>query len=185
LNSSIEATQLTVSKTITYLHVFARNACSSLGVLKIGQSTFPCLLGKSGRRHLKREGDGASPIGIWKLEQLYFRSDKMGKPRTPFSGRPLKQNDGWCDAAGHGLYNRHVTFPLAASHENLWRKDQAYDLVITTNHNQRPRKQAGGSAIFLHVINQGAKGTEGCVALSEKHLRMVLARCSSPTYLVI
>ena len=151
----------------------------------MGHSTFPCLLGKSGRRFAKREGDGASPKGLWKLEQLYYRPDKMGKPLSTLNTRALRPSDGWCDAAGHGQYNRYVALPLKVGHENLWRKDRAYDLVVTTNHNKRPRKQFGGSAIFLHVINKGAAGTEGCIALSEKHLRQVLSRCSRHTYVVI
>ena len=179
------ATQLTVSKTITYLHVFARNACASRGFLKIGHTSYPCLLGKSGRRYVKREGDNASPKGKWKLERLYYRPDKMGRPFSRLISKALNTRDGWCDAAGHGLYNRYVALPHNASHENLWRKDQAYDVVVTTNHNQRPRIQFAGSAIFLHVIKAGAAGTAGCIALSEKHLRQVLTRCGRHTYLVI
>ncbi len=154
-------------------------------MLKIGSTTFPCLLGKSGRRFAKREGDGVSPNGIWKLEQLYYRSDKMGKPRTALNCKPLRATDGWCDAKFNGAYNRYVALPFKASHENLWRNDDAYDLIVTTDHNQCPRVQNHGSAIFLHVINPGATYTEGCIALSEKHLRNVLARCSKHTYLMI
>jgi L,D-peptidoglycan transpeptidase YkuD (ErfK/YbiS/YcfS/YnhG family) len=154
-------------------------------VLKIGQSYFPCLLGKSGRHFAKREGDGASPIGTWKIEQLYYRPDKMHRPLTALNCKPMSPKDGWCDAANHGHYNRHVALPFSASHENLWRNDKAYDLIATTNHNQRPRIKGFGSAIFLHVINPGATRTEGCIALSEKHLRQVLQRCGRRAYLVI
>ncbi len=154
-------------------------------MLKLGHSTFPCLLGKSGRRFAKCEGDGASPRGSWKLNQLFYRPDKMGWPFSKLNTKALKKTDGWCDAVGAGQYNRHVALPFKASHEDLWRSDQAYNLVVTTNHNQRPRKQFGGSAIFLHVINRGATGTQGCIALSEKHLRQVLSRCSRHTYVVI
>jgi L,D-peptidoglycan transpeptidase YkuD (ErfK/YbiS/YcfS/YnhG family) len=162
-----------------------KNAKASRGVLKLGQVSFPCLLGKMGQTNRKREGDGKSPIGKWKLEQLYYRPDTMARPRTAISCRPMEPRDGWCDAVGHGSYNRYVALPFTASHEKLWRNDQAYDLILTTNHNQRPRKQGSGSAIFLHVINKGANGTEGCIALSERHLRQVLSRCSRKTYLVI
>jgi L,D-peptidoglycan transpeptidase YkuD (ErfK/YbiS/YcfS/YnhG family) len=142
-------------------------------------------LGKSGRRFAKREGDGASPFGRWKITQLYYRPDKMGRPLTHLKSKPLSKTDGWCDASAHGQYNCRVALPFSASHETLWRNDLAYDLVATTDHNQRPRVKSHGSAIFLHVINPGATGTEGCVALSEKHLRMVLQRCHAKTYLVI
>ena len=92
---------------------------------------------------------------------------------------------GWCDAPLHGQYNRQIVEPFTASHERFWRGDHAYDLLLTTNHNQRPRIRGFGSAIFLHVANADATGTEGCIALSEKHLRNVLARCGKYTYLVI
>jgi L,D-peptidoglycan transpeptidase YkuD (ErfK/YbiS/YcfS/YnhG family) len=146
---------------------------------------FPCLLGKTGRTHLKREGDSKSPIGKWKLETLNHRPDKMGRPFSKLQTRALKKSDGWCDAKNHGQYNRAVKLPFKPSHEDMWRGDEAYDLVVTTNHNQRPRKLGGGSAIFLHLIREGATGTEGCIALSEKHLRIVLAHCGPKTQLVI
>jgi L,D-peptidoglycan transpeptidase YkuD (ErfK/YbiS/YcfS/YnhG family) len=170
---------------ITYLHVYAINAHSSRGVLRIGHSSFPCILGKNGKTMRKREGDGKSPIGKWQLEQIFYRADKMVRPHSSVRTRNLRADDGWCDAKGHGQYNRFVKLPFKASHETLKRQDCAYDIVISTNHNKIPRKQNGGSAIFLHVINAGAKGTEGCVALSEKHLRMILQRCRAETILVI
>lgn len=173
-----------MSKIITHLHVRAINACSSQGVLTIGASHFPCRLGKSGRRFHKREGDGASPIGVFTLEQLYYRADKMLRPRIKFISRPLTESDGWCDAPSHFSYNRLVKLPFGGNHEKLWRKDHAYDIVIATSHNMRPRIRGMGSAIFLHITD-GTKGTEGCIALSEKHLRAVLNRCSKHTDLVI
>jgi L,D-peptidoglycan transpeptidase YkuD (ErfK/YbiS/YcfS/YnhG family) len=169
---------------ITHLHVRAINACSSRGILALGATRFPCRLGKIGRRFRKREGDGASPVGVFRLKQLYYRSDKMGRPSTKLKARPLTRADGWCDAPSHFAYNRLVQLPFGASHEVLWRGDNAYDLVISTSHNQRPRIRGFGSAIFLHITN-GTKGTEGCIALSEKHLRMVLERSTKDTRLVI
>lgn len=169
---------------ITQLHVRAINACSSRGTLTIGATHFPCRLGRAGRRFRKREGDGASPIGVFKLEQLYYRTDKVFWPKTLIATKLLMKTDGWCDAPDHFQYNRQIDLPFAASHEELWRKDDAYDIVISTNHNKRPRIRGLGSAIFLHITD-GRNGTEGCIALSEKHLRMVLNRCAKNTRLVI
>lgn len=169
---------------ITHLHVRAINACSSQGMLIIGATHFPCRLGKTGRRFMKREGDGASPIGVFKLEQLYYRPGKALRPRTKIKSRQLKKSDGWCDDKSDFHYNRHVKLPFTKSHEDLWRLDNAYNIVISTNHNQKPRVRGFGSAIFLHVTD-GKRGTEGCIALSQKHLALVLARCSKNTKLVI
>ena len=133
---------------------------------------------------MKREGDGASPIGVFKLEQLYYRADQTARPRTQIKSRPVKKTDGWCDSTDVFQYNCLVKLPIASSHEELWRADNAYNIVISTNHNQKPRVKGFGSAIFLHVTD-GKKGTEGCVALSQKHLNLVLARCSKNPKLVI
>ncbi len=151
----------------------------------MGSRTFPCIIGQKGRTHLKREGDNKSPRGTWKLEKLYFRSDKTLRPASNLRTAALLKVDGWCDAMGHKDYNRHVRLPFASSHEALWRPDEAYDLIVTTNHNQRPRVQGAGSAIFLHIWRQRAIGTEGCVALRDSDLRKVLAACSRTTYLFI
>jgi L,D-peptidoglycan transpeptidase YkuD (ErfK/YbiS/YcfS/YnhG family) len=139
-------------------------------------------LGQKGRTHSKREGDGKSPMGRWRLGQLFYRPDKSRHVRH---GKQIKKTDGWCDATGHRLYNRPVTLPFDASHERMWRPDEAYDLVCLTSHNQRPRVQGLGSAIFLHVWRSGASGTEGCVALKESDLRKLLARLPRKTCLVI
>lgn len=143
------------------------------------------MIGKKGRTFFKREGDNKSPCGKWKLEGLYFRPDKRLRPQTGLLNKPLRRDDGWCDAKGHKDYNRKVKLPFAASHESLWRQDEAYDLLVTTSYNQRPRVQGAGSAIFLHVWRQGAIDTEGCVALKVADLRKVLAACSKTTYLMI
>ena len=151
----------------------------------MGCRTFPCIIGHKGRTHLKREGDNKSPCGKWKLEKLYFRTDKTPRPAANLRTTALRKTDGWCDAKGHKDYNRPIRLPFAASHETLWRNDEAYDLIVTTNHNQRPRVQGAGSAIFLHIWRKGAIGTEGCVALRAADLRKVLAACSTTTFLVI
>jgi len=150
--------------------------------LEVGGLRFPCLLGKNGRTHFKREGDGKSPMGRWKLGQLFYRPDKMLHLR---GGKPLKTTDGWCDAKGHRLYNRPVTLPFYTSHEEMWRRDKAYDLICLTSHNQCPRVQGLGSAIFLHVWRRGASETQGCVALKMGDLLKLLARLRGKTYLVI
>ncbi len=58
----------------------------------------------------------------------------------------------------------------------MWRDDRLYDIVVVLDQNTRPRKRFGGSAIFMHVARPGYTPTEGCIALGEKHLALVLAR---------
>jgi L,D-peptidoglycan transpeptidase YkuD (ErfK/YbiS/YcfS/YnhG family) len=143
-------------------------------VLTYGSLSFPCVLGRSGRQARKREGDGVTPIGVFALREVYFRADRVGRPRT---GRPLSQispDDAWCDAPGDRNYNRPVRHPYAESAEHMWRKDGLYDLVMVLGFNDGPRVRGRGSAIFMHVASPEMKPTEGCVALRPEHLKRLL-----------
>ena len=53
--------------------------------------------------------------------------------------RIIARNDGWCDDPGDRNYNRPVSLPYRASHEELWRNDHLYDVVVVLAHNDRPR----------------------------------------------
>lgn len=99
--------------------------------------------------------------------------------------RPLKVDDGWCDAVGDRNYNRYVCHPYPASAERLWRDDALYDVIVVLDHNQRPRVQGAGSAIFMHVARPGYRPTEGCVALARHHLLLVLAGAGRGTRVAI
>jgi L,D-peptidoglycan transpeptidase YkuD (ErfK/YbiS/YcfS/YnhG family) len=131
------------------------------------------------------EGDGASPVGIWALQQGYYRNDRFLQPRTKLPFSALKQGCGWCETPGDRNYNRKVAIPYPTAHEELKRGDGLYDIVIETSHNKRPRIQGRGSAIFFHIARPDYGPTAGCIALSLKDMRKVLGFCSLKTSLVI
>jgi L,D-peptidoglycan transpeptidase YkuD (ErfK/YbiS/YcfS/YnhG family) len=148
------------------------------GWLMLGRLRLPCALGRSGRLYRKTEGDGGTPIGIWKLRAILYRHDHGLRPQIGQPGlstRPIRRHDGWCDARGDRNYNRAVRRPYPTSSETLWRDDALYDLIIILDHNERPRRQGGGSAIFMHIARPGLPPTEGCVALHATHMRRVIA----------
>lgn len=135
-----------------------------------------CALGKGGvlPPAEKREGDGASPIGIWPVRRVWYRPDKGAPPETGVPVIALRPEDGWCDAPEDTRYNQWVPLPCSASHERMWREDGLYDLVAELGYNDDPPVPGKGSAIFLHVARPGYLPTEGCVALAENDLRAVL-----------
>jgi L,D-peptidoglycan transpeptidase YkuD (ErfK/YbiS/YcfS/YnhG family) len=135
---------------------------------------YPCALGRSGRRALKREGDGATPVGIWEAREVLYRPDRVGRPRTGLRVRPIRRADGWCDAPHDRNYNRPVRHPYHASAERLWRNDELYDLLIVLGYNDRPRRRGRGSAIFMHVTGDINQPTAGCIALWRPHLIRVV-----------
>ena len=172
-------------KTVTYLHVRAINACATKGVLTCGPLSVPCALGRSGRTFRKREGDGASPVGVWSLRHIYYRGDNIIRPRSKLPVSPIRGGWGWCEAVGDRNYNRRVSLPYATAHEDLKRPDHLYDIVVETSHNQRPRIQGWGSAIFFHIARKDFTPTAGCIALTLRDMQKVLPHCSTRTRLVI
>ena len=127
----------------------ALNARNTTGILTIGGLQFPCTLGRSGRTHQKCEGDGATPVGLWPIRKVLFRPDRVRWPETVLPTFPIMPDDGWCDAAGDRNYNRMLKLPYPASHEELWRTDGLYDVCVVLGYNDFPRRQCGGSAIFV------------------------------------
>jgi len=144
-----------------------------------------CALGRGGMRSAKREGDGATPRGTFRLEQVFYRADRMMRPRTRVLLTPARVADVWCDAADDRNYNCRVAHPYPASAERLWREDGLYDAVVVIGYNRRPRRRGAGSAIFMHVAARGLKPTEGCVALARSDLLKVLAHIGPRTRIVI
>lgn len=146
--------------------------------LEIGGRSFRCALGKTGVTNAKREGDNATPVGIFPLRRVLYRPDRANAPETALPVHAIAPTDGWCDAPDDPHYNRQVTLPYAASHERLWRDDHVYDIVVVLGHNDDPPVPDLGSAIFLHVARPGHPPTEGCVALALPDLQDVLAQCA-------
>jgi len=135
---------------------------------------FRASIGRSGATHEKREGDGASPIGIWPMRRLFFRPDRV-TPKTVLPLREIRPEDGWCDDPARPEYNRLVRLPFAGSHETMWMDSGLYDLVVELGYNDDPPIAGKGSAIFLHVIRPDHGATAGCLALARDDLLQVLA----------
>ncbi len=169
------------------LQIVVRSLSShaSKGCLHIGDLCFPCALGKSGKTYMKREGDAASPKGTWQPLQLFYRADRMRRPKTGLKSRPIRPMDGWCDAVLDRNYNRLISHPYPASAERLWRQDHLYDLLVILNHNSNPRRQGHGSAIFIHAAALDYSPTEGCIALSPEHLKILVAHMNPRTRITI
>ena len=127
-----------------------------------------CALGKGGVKPAadKREGDGATPLGVWPIRRLLYRPDRGPPPATGLPTAPIAPEDGWCDAPLDPAYNRPVRLPYPASAERMWRDDHLYDLVGVLAHNDDPPVPGMGSAIFLHLASHDYSPTAGCVALA-------------------
>jgi L,D-peptidoglycan transpeptidase YkuD (ErfK/YbiS/YcfS/YnhG family) len=142
---------------------------------------YACTLGRSGFSEEKREGDGATPIGEYRLIEGYFRPDRVTLPATALPMHAITRDMGWCDDPAHADYNRSVTLPFAASHEELWREDHCYDLFLVIGYNTEHPVPGKGSAIFLHLLHEDGRPTAGCVALSREDLLELLPHLTPDT----
>jgi L,D-peptidoglycan transpeptidase YkuD (ErfK/YbiS/YcfS/YnhG family) len=137
-----------------------------------------CTLGHGGIRADKREGDGATPAGLFTLRRVLWRADRLADPPvTRLPCAPILPTDGWCDWPEDPLYNRPVTLPYPARHERMWRDDALYDIVVIIGHNDDPVVPGAGSAVFMHLARTDGGPTEGCVGLPRGDLLALLAAC--------
>ena len=147
-----------------------------LAMLTLGRTTVPCAIGEAGLTDSKREGDGATPIGLLPLRRVLFRADRVRPPPPGTVPRaPIGASDGWCDDPLDSAYNRAVRLPYGARAERLHREDDRYDVVGILGWNDAPVVRDRGSAIFLHVATADLGPTAGCIALPLPDLLHLLA----------
>ena len=166
------------------LAVRRKPAQRSRGVLRAGPLTLPVALGCAGIRANKREGDGTTPRGTFRLKRLWWRADRHPRPMTLLPVRRITSHDGWCEDPSDRHYNRPVKL-LQAKADRLARTDPLYDFVIEIDHNTRPRVAGRGSAVFIHVARPAFAPTAGCVALSMNSLRRLLAQVGPRTRIMV
>ena len=153
--------------------------------LRIDDFYFKCCIGKNGLSKRKREGDYKTPIGTFKIEELYFRKDRIKKPKTSLKVIEINQNMGWCDDIKHpSKYNRLIKVNNKVKHEKLLRKDNKYDFIIPISYNTKKIVPGKGSAIFIHLTNNYEK-TLGCIALKKNDLLILLKLINKNTKIKI
>ena len=116
----------------------------------------------------KKKGDKKTPKGIFKIENLYYRKDRIKKPETSLKCIEIKNHMGWCDDINFpNKYNKLMKINRKIKHEKLKRKDHKYDLIIPIKYNFQKPVVGQGSCIFLH-LTKDYKPTAGCIALKKK-----------------
>ena len=142
--------------------------------LQIKEFYFKCCIGKRGITRYKREGDLKSPKGIFKIEHLYYRKDRLSKPQTSLKCIEITKNKGWCDDVNFPKkYNRLIKVNNHIKNERLLRKDHKYDLLIPIKYNFKNPKVGHGSCIFIH-LTENYKPTAGCIGLKIKDFLIML-----------
>ena len=132
-------------------------------------------LGRSGLSSHKREGDGATPTGTYRLGGTIYGI--APNPGVRGGYHRLVCGDWWDEDPHSAAYNtfRHVACgarpSFGGSSEALWRISPQYRYFAAIEYNAHPVVPGRGSAIFLHVA---AGSTAGCVSLPEPQLVRLL-----------
>lgn len=142
--------------------------------LCVDEFSFKCCIGKNGLSKLKLEGDKKTPKGTFKLGHLYYRGDRVKEVETDLKTIKINKFMGWCDdTKSKKYYNKLIKINKKINHENLFRKDHKYDLLIPIKYNFKKRVLGKGSCIFLH-LTKNYKPTAGCIALKKKDFLIML-----------
>mgnify|MGYP001169600266 CR=1 FL=1 len=163
--------------------------------LKVGNKAFKCQLGLGGLKNAtqKIEGDKTTPIGKWHLKSIYYRSDRILRPKLKKKNilkiNRITKYSGWCDDIRSKYYNKYIKInssrSLNINYESLWRQDNAYDIIIETSHNSKPIIKNKGSAIFIHCSFEDLRTTVGCVALKKRDLMFLIKNIKNKPYIQI
>ncbi len=136
---------------------------------------FPCAIGRGGLTDEKREGDGATPLGIWTLPSGMYRPDRGASPKTSIPMREIWPRHLWSDDPRDPNYNQLVqAHHYAFSHEKLRMGPPLYDTLLISDQNW-PNAVAGkGSALFVHRWRRPRFPTAGCIAFAAQDLDWIL-----------
>ncbi len=133
------------------------------------------VVGKNGiaEARKKREGDGKTPQGKFKIESAFGYETKV-KTKLPY--QQVTEKDKWIDDIASSQYNQWVKGETSAkSFENLRRTDDLYKYALVIGYNRKPIVPGAGSAIFAHVWRDANSGTAGCVAISESDMKKLFS----------
>ena len=133
-----------------------------------------CAIGKRGIGLKKKEGDFITPIGQYKIKYILYRKDRVKKIQSKLKKIVIQKNMGWCNDPKSEKYNKLINLPFNYSYEQLFKKENIYDIILVLSYNMNPIKKNRGSAIFIHIAKRKYKKTQGCVAVKKTDLLKIL-----------
>ena len=135
--------------------------------LQIGEFKFKCCIGKRGLT-INKKKEIKNPKGCYKIENFYYRKDRILKPKTYLKCIEIKNTMGWSnDIRFPNKYNKLIKINKTIKHEKLKRNDHKYDFLIPIKYNFNKPIIGLGSCIFIH-LTKNYKPTAGCIALKKK-----------------
>jgi L,D-peptidoglycan transpeptidase YkuD (ErfK/YbiS/YcfS/YnhG family) len=132
-------------------------------------------VGYNGFSDHKREGDGTTPNGIYRIGPVMYGN--AANPGVRYAYHTLVCGDWWDENPASAEYNtfQHVPCgrnPFGGDSEALWTETAPYPSFAVVGYNTDPVIPGAGSAIFLHASTGGS--TAGCVSVPLSDLDFTL-----------
>lgn len=143
-------------------------------------------VGRKGITDNKKEGDGATPSGVYSFDLAFGLLDDPGSI-LPY--HKIAEGDFWVDDLASPHYNQLVNDKATEkdwnSGENLIKATPYYNYALNLDYNKE-RTPGAGSAIFLHCfMATDYKGSSGCICLPEERMKELVGSVNSNTRIVI
>ena len=152
--------------------------------LNVDDFQFRCAIGKNGLSNKKVEGDFCTPKGIFKLENLYYRKDRVNFEKPHLKFKKINSKMVWCNDSSSIYYNKLTQISKKITYEKMFRNDYKYNFVIPLNYNRKNIQKNKGSAIFIH-LTKNYKPTAGCITINQNDFNILLKIIKKNTYIKI
>jgi D-alanyl-D-alanine dipeptidase len=120
----------------------------------------------------KKEGDGRSPAGIFRLTYAfgYAPPEDVRQIKLPYiqCTSSVECVDDTNSAYYNIIVDRHKVAKVDwKSSEKMRMSDDEYKLGVFVAHNASPTEPGAGSCVFMHIWKEPGHPTSGCTAMSE------------------
>lgn len=133
-------------------------------------------LGRNGLSANRREGDGTTPAGTFRIHPTMYGNER--DPGVRFRYVRVRCGDWWDEDSASPTYNTFQRVrcgarpPFAVKSDGMWENRRAYPYLAVLEFNMHPVVPGRGSAIFLHAQTGGP--TNGCISLARTDLLRTL-----------
>jgi L,D-peptidoglycan transpeptidase YkuD (ErfK/YbiS/YcfS/YnhG family) len=148
----------------------------SAGCWVAADGPYAARVGRNGIRKNRREGDGTTPIGTFRIGRVMYGNEP--NPGVKFRYQRLRCGDWWNEDPSSPTYNTLQRLkcgeqpPFAVKSLGMWQERTAYTHLAVVEFNMNPVVPGRGSGIFLHAQTGGP--TNGCISLRRPDLVRVL-----------
>lgn len=138
--------------------------------IKNNDLTTTAFIGMNGSVSDKKEGDGCTPLGLFKINSAFYIHEK---PQTKLDLFQITEDSYWVDDVNSAYYNQYVTDvdkkDWNSAEHMIDYNGYKYGFVVDYNPTCVP---GSGSAIFFHI---GYNPTAGCIATNEEMILKYLS----------